>query len=82
MVGTGFEPGGVGSLSQITLSVAGMSCNHCKMAVEKALLKVPGVSRAEVDLTGAKAVIDYDPAATTRDMMVAAVEDAGYTVPA
>lgn len=69
-------------MGQMTLPVAGMSCHHCQAAVEKALLKVPGVSRAQVDLEGARAVVEYDPAKTTRDMLVAAVEDAGYSVPA
>lgn len=69
-------------MTQITLPVEGMSCNHCKMAVEKALLKVPGVSQAAVDLAGKKASVGYDPAAATRDQLVKAVEDAGYTVPA
>lgn len=58
-----------------------MSCNHCKMAVEKALLKLPGVSQAEVDLAGKKASVSYDEAAANRDQLVNAVEDTGYTVP-
>ena len=69
-------------MSQITLPVEGMTCNHCKMAVEKALLKVPGVSRAEVDLAGQKASVDYDAAKASRDQLVKAVTDAGYSVPA
>ncbi len=69
-------------MAQMSLLVEGMSCNHCKVAVEKELLKVPGVSGASVDLTGKKASIDYDPAVATRDQLVKAVEDAGYNVPA
>lgn len=69
-------------MSQMVLPVGGMSCNHCKMAVEKALLKVPGVNRAEVDLGAQKASIDYDAAKVAREQLVKAVEDAGYTVPA
>lgn len=69
-------------MAQILLPVEGMSCNHCKMAVEKALLKVGGVSGAEVDLSGKKASITYDVAVATRDQLVKAVEDAGFRVPA
>ncbi|HUW63430.1 MAG TPA: copper ion binding protein [Spirochaetia bacterium] len=69
-------------MAQIVLNVEGMSCNHCKMAVEKALSKVPGVSHAAVDLAAKKASVDYDPAVATRDLMVKAVEDAGYSVSA
>jgi copper chaperone CopZ len=50
------------------------------MAVEKALLKVPGVSKAEADLADKKASIDYDEAKASREQLVNAVTDAGYTV--
>ncbi len=33
-----------------TLTVKGMSCNHCKQAVTKALEAIPGVSDVSVDL--------------------------------
>lgn len=33
-----------------TLKVNGMSCGHCKAAVEEAAAKVPGVSKPQVDL--------------------------------
>lgn len=40
-----------------TLKVTGMTCNHCVMAVTKALNKVAGVEAAEVNLENAQAVI-------------------------
>lgn len=33
-----------------TLTVSGMSCEHCRTAVHKAALSVPGVTEATVDL--------------------------------
>lgn len=33
-----------------TLAVKGMSCNHCRQAVTKALETLPGVSDVHVDL--------------------------------
>lgn len=33
-----------------TLTVKGMSCNHCKQAVTKALEAFPGVTDVQVDL--------------------------------
>lgn len=69
-------------MALIVLSVEGMSCDHCKRAVEKALSKVPGVSAAQVDLAAKTASVDYDPAVAKRDYLVKAVEDAGYSVPA
>ncbi|MDA8337154.1 MAG: heavy metal-associated domain-containing protein [Peptococcaceae bacterium] len=66
---------------RITLPVEGMTGNLCRTVVEQALMKVPGVSRAEVDLTAGKALVGYDPALVTRVRLVRAVEDAGYGVP-
>ena len=59
------------------IKVAGMSCNHCKMAVEKALKGVPGVEKAQVDLEKKQAVVEGTP---QREELVKAIEDAGYEV--
>lgn len=40
-----------------TLHIEGMSCNHCKMSVEKALKAVEGVTEAEVDLSKRIAIV-------------------------
>lgn len=37
------------AMTEEVLKVQGMSCNHCKMAVEKAVKNLPGVSAAEVE---------------------------------
>ena len=61
-----------------TLSVEGMTCNHCVMHVRNALQEVAGVSSASVDLATKKAVVEgegLDDAA-----MKAAVAEAGYEV--
>ncbi|HMK66174.1 MAG TPA: cation transporter, partial [Thermodesulfobacteriota bacterium] len=36
-------------MSETILNVEGMKCMHCKMAVEKALKEVPGVTEVKVD---------------------------------
>lgn len=64
---------------QTVLQVAGMSCNHCKMAVEKALKAVDGVTEAVVDLAAKTATVTHGPGAT-RNQLVEAVEKAGYQV--
>lgn len=59
----------------LRLKVEGMTCNHCVMAVKKALLKVPGVERAEVSLERGEALVEgkADPKA-----LIQAVEEEGY----
>ncbi len=64
-------------MSETILKIEGMRCMHCKMAVEKALGALPGVTSARVDLAGKQAVVagSADEAA-----LVKAVIAAGYKV--
>jgi copper ion binding protein len=62
------------------LTVEGMSCNHCKEAVEKAVRALPGVTVAAVDLAAKKLEVEYDETVTSLEQLKAAVDDAGFTV--
>lgn len=64
----------------VTLTVEGMSCGHCKNAVEKAVRGLPGVMAAEVDLSAKSLKVDFDSAKTSLQDIKTAVEDAGYTI--
>ncbi|MGE4265707.1 MAG: heavy-metal-associated domain-containing protein [Desulfovibrio sp.] len=59
--------------------VKGMSCNHCRMSVTKALEALPGVSNVSVDLLSGKASFDaaepLDPAVIKK-----AIEKIGFEV--
>lgn len=68
------------AITQENLKVEGMSCNHCKMAVEKALKNLPGVSGVEVDLAGGLVRVTYDPGEVSRDDIARAIDQAGYRV--
>jgi copper chaperone len=58
-----------------TLKVTGMTCNHCVMAVTKALKKVPGVESADVSLDKAQAIVK---GSTDTQALIAAVKEEGY----
>lgn len=58
-----------------TLSVEGMSCEHCEQTVEDALSGVDGVDAASADRDAASATVEGDADAAD---LVAAVEAAGY----
>jgi copper chaperone len=62
-------------MSAITLKVSGMTCDHCVMAVSKALAKVPGVEAADVSLEKAQAVVKGSADA---QVLIAAVKEEGY----
>ena len=57
--------------------IEGMSCNHCVMAVRKALSQIPNIAVKDVQIGSATFATD-DPAALA--LVFAAVEKAGYPV--
>ena len=57
--------------------VEGMSCNHCKMSVEKAIKAVPGVTDCVVDLAAKTATITLN-ADVADDKLMEAVRGADF----
>ena len=62
----------------VTLSVPGMTCSVCPIAVKKAITRVEGVSKINVSLDKREAVVTFDDARTSVDKLTKATEDAGY----
>ncbi len=65
-------------LTKTNLSLFGMHCSSCALLIEKSLKKVPGVISANVNFSAEKASINFDPAQTTLEGLINAVEKAGY----
>jgi copper chaperone len=62
-----------------TVKIKGMSCNHCVMAVTKALNEIDGVKDVRVDL--AKGEATYNEAIPVdMDVVKAQIAKAGYEV--
>ena len=62
-------------MEPIILEVTGMTCGHCRKAVEEALQGVAGVESAEVALDTGRATVEGQ--AAPREL-IAAVEAEGY----
>ena len=67
-------------MGQKIINVEGMSCDHCKNAVESALARINGVSAAEVNLDKGQVRVDYDEDKVQLSDMKDAIEDQGYDV--
>lgn len=67
-------------MDKISFKVDGMSCGHCKAAVEKALKELRGVQDADADISARTVTVIYDPVKVGRDALAGAVADAGYEV--
>ena len=59
-----------------TFVINGMSCNHCRMSAEKAILSVKGVTSASVDLGSKQAVVEGE---FSPEDVCKAVEETGFT---
>ena len=63
----------------VTLNVEGMSCNHCKAAVENALKEI-GVDKVEVDLAAKKVTVAFSADKLNKDTIKKSITEAGYEV--
>ena len=62
----------------VTLSVSGMTCPVCPITVKKALEKVSGVSKIDVEYEKKQVVVTFDDSKTNIDALVKATTNAGY----
>ena len=67
-------------MSERVINVQGMTCNHCKMAVTRAVSALKGVSRVEVSLERNTVTVSYDEKALSLDSVARAIEGQGYQV--
>jgi copper chaperone len=59
-----------------TYRAAGMTCDHCKIAVTREVSKVDGVSAVDVDLDAK--LVHVHGAGVDGAALVAAIDEAGY----
>ena len=62
----------------VTLAVPGMTCAACPITVKKAISKVEGVSKTDVNVGKREAVVTFDDTKTSVQKLTRATEDAGY----
>jgi copper chaperone len=67
-------------MSELTYTVPGMSCEHCRAAISGEVSKVAGVSEVEVDLETKRVVVHGEGVSDAE--VRAAIDDAGYDVAA
>jgi copper chaperone CopZ len=65
-------------LNRIVLSVEGLSCVTCEIPVRHALRRIDGVESAHVSAATKTATVDYEPAKTNPEQLVAAINSTGY----
>lgn len=66
------------TVDQLTYSVPGINCGHCRAAITAEVEKVPGVASIDVDLDAKRVTVageQLDDAAVR-----AAIDEAGYDI--
>jgi copper chaperone len=63
---------------ELTLTIEGMSCQHCVMRVKKALDALQGVAKSDVAI--GRAIVSVDDSKIKKEEIIASVEKAGYKV--
>ena len=61
--------------NQVVYIIEGMSCNHCKASVEKAIRGLENVENVEIDLGKKEAVVTGSP---SDEVVKKVVEDLGF----
>jgi copper chaperone len=64
-------------MEHLSLTIEGMTCEHCVRAVRGRLEQTPGVKLGEVQV--GSATLDYDPSKTNVADLEEAIADEGYT---
>ena len=67
------------NMTATIINVEGMTCNHCKMSVEKAALNLDFVKEAVVDLDSKELKVTFNGSGSEIDSVKNAVREAGYT---
>jgi copper chaperone len=65
-------------MAEISLTIEGMSCNHCVMSVKKAVESIEGIQSSDIAVGAARVV--YDDSKTDRGAIALAIVNAGYKV--
>ena len=68
------------SREQLTYTVPGMSCEHCRMAITEEVDKVEGVESVDIDLD--KKLVTVRGEGVQDETVRAAIGEAGYEVAA
>lgn len=66
--------------THLELPVSGMTCQSCARSVEVALARIPTVRNTSVNVAAGQVHLDYDPEATNRPAIEAAIRAAGFQV--
>ena len=67
-------------MSNQTISVPDISCDHCKTSIEGAVGALDGVDKVEVKIEPRTVEVDFNETVVSLEAIHAAIEEQGYEV--
>ncbi len=67
-------------MENTTLTVKGMSCDHCVKAIEGSVGELSGVESVKVDLKAESVNVKFNPEIVTLDQIKETIDDQGYDI--
>lgn len=65
-------------MAKVKFDIQGMTCSSCSAHVEKAVNKLNGIQKVNVNLLSNNMIVEYDEKKLTNEQIIQAVVDAGY----
>ncbi len=69
-------------MSQTTLHIPGIHCDHCQSAIEGAVGRLEGVRSAQVSVPDRTVEVEYDESVVSVDAIKDTIVEQGYDLPA
>ena len=66
-------------MEKVELHIEGMHCGACAAGIQMFVSQVDGVKSVFVDYNGKKGTFEFDPAKTSKEAIVKAIAELGYT---
>lgn len=67
-------------METVTLVAPDISCSHCQSAIERALNNLDGVRSVSVNIDTKHVDVGYDASRTSRQAIVAILDEEGYPI--
>ena len=67
-------------METISLTAPDISCEHCKMTIEREVGAISGVQACSVDIPSRQVSVTYDPTTVTRGQIVETLDEEGDPV--
>jgi copper chaperone CopZ len=67
-------------METLTLTAPDISCEHCKSTIEREIGTAEGIHSVAVDVPTKQVTVVYDAGRTSRETIIAALNEEGYPV--